>query len=87
MSLRVFALCFAALAFVSTAGCTRHRVQVDPIKTEHVVEVKPMEMTINVNIRLVDKALNNFFEDIDQERMEMVPSAEVSSENKDAGKD
>jgi hypothetical protein len=87
MSLRVFALCFAALAFVSAAGCTRHQVQVDPIKTEHVVEVKPMEMTINVNIRLVDKALNNFFEDIDQERMEMVPSAEVSSENNDAGKE
>lgn len=87
MTLRVFALCFAALTLVSAAGCTRHQVQVDPIKTEHVVEVKPMEMTINVNIRLVDKALNNFFEDIDQERMEMVPSAEVSSENKDAGKD
>ncbi|MFP4033563.1 MAG: hypothetical protein ACLFRG_23225 [Desulfococcaceae bacterium] len=87
MSLRVFALCFAALAFVSAAGCTRHQVQVDPIKTEHVVEVRPMEMTINVNIRLVDKALNNFFEDIDQERMEMVPSAGVSSENNDAGKE
>lgn len=75
MPLRVFALCLVALVWIPVAGCTRHQVQVDPIKTEHVVEVKPMEMTINVNIRLVDKALDNFFDDIDQQRMEIAPSA------------
>lgn len=74
MPLRTFLFWIAALALVPAAGCTRHRVQVDPIKTEHVVEVKPMEMTINVNIRLVDKALDNFFDDIDSKRMEIAPS-------------
>ncbi len=37
-------------------------------KTSHVVEVKPMEMTINVNVNVkVDKALDDFFDDIDEE--------------------
>jgi hypothetical protein len=49
-----------------TAACTKHEVKVEPIKTEHVVEVKPMEMTINVNVNVrVDKALDDFFGDID----------------------
>ena len=76
MPLRVLVFWTAALALFAAAGCTRHQVQVDPIKTEHVVEVKPMEMTINVNIRLVDKALNNFFDDIDSKRMEIAPPVE-----------
>lgn len=49
-----------------TAACTKHEVKVEPIKTEHVVEVKPMEMTINVNVNVrVDKALDDFFGDLD----------------------
>lgn len=52
-------------AFLCSA-CTQHKVQVDPIKTEHVVRVEPMEMTINVNVNVrVDKALDDFFGDID----------------------
>ncbi len=48
-------------------SCTQHKLQVDPVKTEHVVEVKPMEMTINVNVNVrVDKALDDFFADIDK---------------------
>ncbi|MFP4347915.1 MAG: hypothetical protein ACOC3W_01010 [Thermodesulfobacteriota bacterium] len=52
------------------AACTRHRVQVDPIRTEHVVEVKPM--TINVNVRVkVDRALEDYFGDIDAAREDL----------------
>lgn len=52
-------------AFLCSA-CTQHRVQVEPVKTEHVVKVEPMEMTINVNVNVrVDKALDDFFGDID----------------------
>jgi hypothetical protein len=41
-------------------GCaTKHEVEVKP------VEVKPIHITIDVNIR-VDKALDSFFDDIDQ---------------------
>ena len=51
-------LLFAALVF-SQAGCTRHEVQVAP------VEVKPIHITIDVNVK-VDRALDNFFGDLDE---------------------
>lgn len=38
---------------------SRHEVQVAP------VEIKPIHITIDINIK-VDKALDNFFEDIDK---------------------
>ena len=41
-------------------GCTRHEVNVAP------VEVKPIHITIDVNIR-VDKALDDFFGDLDED--------------------
>ncbi|MCP4119740.1 MAG: YnbE family lipoprotein [Desulfobacteraceae bacterium] len=41
-------------------GCsTNHEVQVAP------VEVKPIHITIDVNVR-VDRALDSFFDDIDE---------------------
>jgi hypothetical protein len=59
----------AALLVVMFMSCTQHKVEVEPIKSEHVVEVKPMEMTINVNVNVrVDKALDDFFGDIDGTR-------------------
>ncbi|MBF0303180.1 MAG: hypothetical protein HQK73_09075 [Desulfamplus sp.] len=42
------------------AGCnTYHEVQVAPL------EVKPIHITIDVNVK-VDKALDNYFDDIDK---------------------
>jgi hypothetical protein len=41
-------------------SCTQHKVEVAP------VEVKPIHITIDVNVK-VDKALDDFFEDIDAE--------------------
>ncbi len=79
----VFILTAAFLVAITAGGCTRHRVAVDPIRTEHVVEVKPM--TINVNVRVqVDRALDNFFDDIDQAREEGVT---VESSTEKAGAD
>jgi len=41
-------------------GCsTSHKIQVAPM------EVKPIHITIDVNVK-VDRALDNFFEDIDK---------------------
>lgn len=48
---------FAAMLFLS-AGCT--------MNTKHELEVKPMHITIDVNIR-VDRALDDFFNDIDKQ--------------------
>ena len=49
----------AAWSVLTAAGCTRHKVEVAP------VEVKPIHITIDVNVK-VDRALDNFFEDIDK---------------------
>jgi hypothetical protein len=49
-------LCTALVFLVH--GCTQHKVEVAP------VEVKPIHITIDVNVK-VDKALDNFFEDVD----------------------
>jgi Skp family chaperone for outer membrane proteins len=48
----------AAWLVLTATGCTQHKVEVAP------VEVKPIHITIDVNVK-VDRALDNFFEDID----------------------
>lgn len=48
----------SALWVFIAAGCTQHRVEVAP------VEVKPIHITIDVNVK-VDRALDNFFGEID----------------------
>jgi Skp family chaperone for outer membrane proteins len=47
------------LIFLALPGCMSHKVEVAP------VEVKPIHITIDVNIK-VDRALDNFFGDIDK---------------------
>jgi len=53
-----FLILLGALAVLTAAGCTQHKVEVAP------VEVKPIHITIDVNVK-VDRALDNFFGDID----------------------
>ena len=48
----------AALVLLISYGCTQHRVEVAP------VEIKPIHIAIDVNVK-VDKALDNFFSDVD----------------------
>ena len=48
----------AAASFLLAIGCTSHKVEVAP------VEVKPIHITIDVNVK-VDKALDDFFGDVD----------------------
>ncbi len=50
---------FLFLLLLLAAGCTKHNVEVAPI------EVKPIHITIDVNVK-VDRALDNFFGDIDE---------------------
>lgn len=52
-------LLISLLLFLTMPGCTSHKVEVAP------VEVKPIHITIDVNIK-VDKALDDFFGDIDE---------------------
>jgi hypothetical protein len=52
-------LAILGLFLMGLASCqTRHTVELTP------VEIKPIHITIDVNVR-VDRALDNFFDDID----------------------
>jgi Skp family chaperone for outer membrane proteins len=48
----------SALFVLIATGCTQHKVEIAP------VEIKPIHITIDVNVK-VDRALDNFFGDID----------------------
>lgn len=61
---------FACLLLLALAGCsTSHEVDVKP------VEIKPIHITIDVNVR-VDKALDDFFGDIDAAAEELAKEKE-----------
>ena len=46
-------------AILTFSACTQHEVEIKP------VEIKPIHITIDINIK-VDKALDNFFGDLDK---------------------
>jgi len=57
----------AGIAFLAANGCnTQHKVEVAP------VEVKPIHITIDVNVK-VDKALDDFFSDVDSAEENVEP--------------
>ncbi len=68
--LKITVLLISAIFIISMQACyTRHKVEVAPM------EVKPIHITIDVNVR-VDRALDNFFEDLDRAAAETpVPSS------------
>jgi hypothetical protein len=53
------------LLLLLTLGCTKHQVETKSQVEIAPVEIKPIHITIDVNIR-VDKALDDFFSDIDE---------------------
>jgi len=56
--------------FLMPMGCTRHEVETRSQVELAPVEVKPIHITIDVNIR-VDRALDDFFSDIDESAKEI----------------
>lgn len=53
---------------IGIPGCqTQHKVE-----TVHRIEVAPMHITIDVNVK-VDKALDDFFGDLDQAKQKIQP--------------
>jgi Skp family chaperone for outer membrane proteins len=51
----------AGLIFLTASGCTQHKVAVEVAP----VEIKPIHITIDVNVK-VDRALDDFFKDVDK---------------------
>jgi hypothetical protein len=58
-----FFFIFLLTTSFSFAACTRHQVEIKP------VEIKPIHITIDVNVK-VDRALDDFFEDLDKKQAE-----------------
>ena len=61
----------SALFVLIVVGCTQHKVEVAP------VEVKPIHITIDVNVK-VDSALDDFFSDIDTAEEQIEGSSKAS---------
>ena len=66
-----FLILLGALLILAAASCTQHKVEVAP------VEVKPIHITIDVNVK-VDRALDNFFDDIDTAEDQIEGSSKAS---------
>jgi Skp family chaperone for outer membrane proteins len=60
-------MALAVMLLLQSACSTRHEVQMAP------VEVKPIHITIDVNVR-VQKDLEDFFSDIDKADQKLNPS-------------
>ena len=58
------------LLLLMPLGCTKHEVETRSKVELAPVEIKPIHITIDVNIR-VDKALDDFFSDIDESAKEI----------------
>ena len=52
------------------AGCTQHKVETKSQVEVAPVEIKPIHITIDVNIK-VDRALDDFFSDLDESAEEI----------------
>ncbi len=57
----------AGIILLVALGCTQHKVEVAP------VEIKPIHITIDVNVK-VDKALDDFFSDVDDTEENIEPN-------------
>ena len=64
-------ICTASILMLLIAlGCTKHEVETRSQVEVAPVEIKPIHITIDVNIR-VDRALDDFFSDIDETAQEI----------------
>ena len=71
-------LCTASILLLLIAsGCTKHEVETRSQVQIAPVEVKPIHITIDVNVK-VDRALDDFFGDLDK--------ASTTAEEKDSKK-
>lgn len=61
----------APLVLLVLVACQTHHT----VETVHKVQVEPMHITIDINLK-VDKALDDFFEDIDTGGGDSAPPAQ-----------
>jgi hypothetical protein len=67
---RLICIFLWGLLILGISACTQHKVEVAP------VEVKPIHITIDVNVK-VDRALDDFFGDVDAAEKEIEGSSTI----------
>lgn len=60
-----YLMLMAVLCLPGVWGCTHHTIESKSEVAVAPVEIKPIHITIDINIK-VDRALDNFFDDIDK---------------------
>ncbi len=65
MKLRSTALIGALFCVAALSSCTKHEIETKSQVEVAPIEVKPIHITIDVNLR-VERALDDVFKDIDQ---------------------
>jgi Skp family chaperone for outer membrane proteins len=75
MSGKKYLIAVALLVLVSYGCATQHKVEMAP------VEIKPIHITIDVNIR-VDRALDDFFGEIDKAAEKAAEKGTQKTDNK-----
>ena len=71
----VYVIIAIALLLLGVGCQTQHKVE-----TVHKVEVEPMHITIDVNVK-VDKALDDFFGDLDAAEEQLKSSGQEKKNN------
>lgn len=63
MTMKIIATRIIAAVFPLVAGlaCTTHKVEIQPVVTEH--EVKPIHITLDVNLKVANEVKREFIED------------------------
>jgi hypothetical protein len=56
-------------------GCTQHKIESKSEVNVKPIEIKPIHITIDINIK-VDRALDDFFGDLDEEAAKNTKKAE-----------
>lgn len=65
MKKRLSIMVTGGLFLLAMSACTKHQVETRSEVNVAPVEIKPIHITIDVNIK-VDRALNDFFGDLDK---------------------
>ncbi|OCC14287.1 hypothetical protein DBT_2276 [Dissulfuribacter thermophilus] len=77
---RLFFVAVCLVFGASIMGCTKHQIETKSQVEVAPIEVKPIHITIDVNLR-IERALNDVFKDIDE-----VETQETSKGGKVNGK-
>jgi len=75
-------LSFLGSVCLAFSSCTKHEIETKSQIEVAPIEVKPIHITIDVNLR-VERALDDVFKDIDQQAQSTTPDVKGGASDKD----